>query len=192
MIKDTTFAAQFDKKDMPAIYKLAERIRATHDQRLVDDFNLKCQKKIDDHNPILEGNTEFTQVSKADDLVVTGGINQLIDQILGASVTRWQYMGKGTSTTAVSAGQSALVAESSPRKNMATAGWIEYASSSLRFAGLFGESTSTLTVNECGVFTALTSGIMLNRNMFSNLPLTHIINIDGFVISCVIEFVPVM
>lgn len=194
-MKDYAYAALFDKKDLSSLYQLAERIRATHDNSLIDDFNLKCQKKIDDHNPVLEignQNIEFEQVSKADDLIVTTGITQCLDQILGISIVRWQYMARGTGTTAPVIGNTTLVTEVTPRVDMNTAGWREFASSTLRFAGIFGELLPTSTVNEAGVFTASSGGIMLNRNAFSANPIAHTINLTGFVISSIIEFVPVM
>ena len=194
-MKDVCYASLFDKKDLPYIYRLAEEIRTTHNQDLVNDFNNKLENKWNDHNHFLQvGNKdiEIQQVSKADDLVVTAGVNQCIDQILGTSVTRWQYMAKGIGTTTPVAGNTALFAEQSPRVDMSTSGWREYAGSSLRFAGIHGETMPTITINECGVFTASGGGIMLNRNVFSNFPLTHTINIDGIVLSTVVEFVPVM
>jgi hypothetical protein len=194
-LKDTTFACSFDKKDLPSLYQLAEHIRKTHNNDLIDDFNLKCQKKVDDHNPVLEiGNQkiEFKQVSKADDLIVTTGINQCLDQILGVSTTRWQYMGKGTSNGPTIITQTALFSEVSPRVDMTLAGWREYAGSTLRFAGIFGDSHPTISVTECGVFTLSAGGLMLNRNMFNQNPISHVINVSAFLISCIIEFVPVM
>jgi hypothetical protein len=194
-MKDVCYASLFDKKDLPYIYRLAEEIRTTHNQDLVNEFNNKLENKWNDHNHYLQiGNRdiEIQQVAKADDLVVTVGINQCIDQILGASTTRWQYMARGTGTTTPAAANTTLVTEVASRVDMSTSGWREYAGSSLRFAGIHGESIATITVNECGVFTAFTSGTMLNRNVFSNFPLTHTINIDGIVLSAVVEFVPVM
>lgn len=193
MVKDYCYAASFDKKDMPSLYELAERVRTTHNQTLVDNFNIKCQRKADDHNPILEiGNKkiEFEQVSKADDLVVTAGVNQCIDLILGSSTSRWLNMTTGSGTTAPAAAQTNLV---TPLFliDMSLFGWREYASSSLRFAGIFGEKITTHTVNEAGVF-SVSNLIMLNRNMFSNNPIIHTVNTSGYVISNVIEFVPVM
>ena len=194
-LKDTTFASLFDKKDLPSLYQLAERIRTSHNQDLVDDFNLKCQKKVDDHNPVLEiGNqkVEFEQVSKADDLIVTGGISQCLDQILGVSSVRWQYMGKGTSNSPTTTGNSQLIVEVTPRADMTLAGWREYAGSTLRFAGIFGDTHPTISVTECGVFTLSAGGIMLNRNMFNTNSIFHTINVSAFLISTVIEFVPVI
>ncbi len=192
-MKDTTYATLFDKKDLPYVYRLAEEVRATHNQDLVNNFNNNLEKKWNDHNPIIEiGNKdiEIEQISKADDLIVTVGINQCIDQILGASVLRWQIIGSGSGTTAVSAAQTSLVTQLF-LIDMSLLGWREYAGASLRFAGIFGESLATHTVNEAGIFRS-DGAVMLNRNMFSNNPITHTINLNGYVISCVIEFVPVM
>jgi hypothetical protein len=193
-IKDTTFVCSFDKKDLPSLYELAEMIRNTHSNDLIDDFNTKCQKKIDDHNPILEiGNQkiEFEQVAKADDLVVTVGINQCLDQILGVSVVRWQYVGIGTGSTSVSAAQTALTTEVLPRADMSLSGWREPFSSCLKFAGIFGESHSNAAIREAAVFTASGGGTMLNRNIFTNLVLSTSFT-SATMVSAIIEFVPVM
>ncbi len=192
-IKDTAYASLFDKKDLPYIYRLAEEVRTTHNQDLVNSFNNTLEKKWNDHHPTLEignKNIEMLQVSKADDLIVTVGINQCIDQILGASVLRWQNMASGSGTTAASIGQTALVTQLFVI-DMSSSGWREYAGASLRFAGIFGESLATHTVNEAAISRS-DGAVILNRNMFSNFPISHTINVTGYVISCVIEFVPVM
>jgi len=197
-IKDITYAALFDRKDLPFLYRYAEKVRATHSQQLVDDFNNACQRKVDDHNPILGDRTEFMQVSKADDLVVTVGITRLILQITGGSLVRWQWMAKGGGSTTPSAADAGLTAEvggaSDPRIDMSLFGWREWAGSSLRFLAISGESVPTITVNEAGIFDTgpLAGGTMLNKNVFSSLPITHTVNVTGFVISSVIDFVPVM
>jgi hypothetical protein len=193
-IKDTTYVCSFDEKALPSLYQLAERIRNTHNNDLIDDFNLKCQKKVDDHNPILEiGNQkiEFEQVAKADDLVVTVGINQCLDQILGVSVVRWQYVGIGTGSTSVSAAQTALTTEVLPRADMSLSGWREPFSSCLKFAGIFGEGHSNVGIKEAAVFTTSSAGTMLNRNIFTNLVLSTS-SIAATMVSAVIEFVPVL
>jgi hypothetical protein len=195
MMKDKTYASLFDKSDYPLLLKMAEKIRITHNQNLTSDFYAMCEDSWNDKRPILEiGNKTIEPIgtSKADDLVVTAGINQLLDQILGISLVRWQYMGKGTGVTAPAAAQTALVTEVTPRIDMSLFGWRENAGSTLRFAGIGSESVATITINEAGIFTAASAGIMLNRNMFSNSPLTHTINTTTFVIASIIEFVPIM
>lgn len=193
VIKDTAYASLFDKKDLPSLYELARRVRITHDQTLVDDFNLNCQKKVDDHNPILEiGNQkiEFVQVSKADDLVVTVGINRLLDQILGVSTVRWQGMGVGNGSTAPAIGQTNLVAGLIV-KDMNLFGWREFAGPTLKFAAVFGETEGTSTVNESAIYDTPSTTI-LNRNIYTASPISHTINVQAFVVSNIIEFVPVM
>ena len=189
-IKDYSYASLFDKKDLPYLYRLAEKVRATHNQDLVNDFNNNLERKWNDHNPILGDNIEILQTSKADDLVVTTGINQCIDLILGTSIISWEYMYEGSGTTAPAIGQTALI---TPQflVSMILFGWREYAGTSLRFAGIFGESPITHTVNEAGVFIAGLA-TMLNRNTYSYNPIIHTINTTAYVISSVVEFVPVV
>jgi hypothetical protein len=193
--KDIGYVSIFDKNDLPYLYTMAEEVRATHNNNLIDEFNKKCQQKYDDHNPILSlGNKdiEFLDVSKSDDLVVDAGIAQLIRQIFGTSTVRWQYMARGTGTTTPIGTNTTLVTESGTRVDMSLSGWRENASTTLRFAAIHGESTPTITINEAGVFTALTAGTMLNRVVFNNFALGHTINITGFIISFIIQFVPKM
>jgi hypothetical protein len=192
-IKDTAYASLFDKKDLPYIYRLAEEIRATHNQDLVNDFNNTLDKRWNDHNPILEignKNIELLDVSKTDDLVVTLGLQRLCDQILGTSVNRWRFIQCGTGTTPATVSDVGF-AGPIPIIDMTLSGWTEYAGTSLRFAAIGGESLVTATITEAGVFDTGTSQI-LNRCMFSSFPITHTVNVNGFVISFVIEFVPIM
>jgi hypothetical protein len=191
-MKDQAFAALFDKKDLPLLYKFA--IKPNH-----NDFFSLCQKKWNDHNPILQvdsHNLEFVQVAKADDLVVDQGIVQSINLIIRASNTRWTYMGMGTGTTAPVAGNTTLSAEVVPRRDMSSPnvgghGWRESAGATLRFAAIYGESIATITVNEMGIFATPNVGsAMLNRNAFSNNPVTHTGNVTAFVLASIVEFVP--
>jgi hypothetical protein len=190
-MKDVCYAALFDKRDLPSLYRYAAKVRTTHNQELVNDFNNKCEKKWNDHNPILDG-IEFLQVSKSEDLVVNVGINLFIDQILGLSVVTWDAIQIGTGVTTPGGNQTALTAVNGNGVLMSAGGWKENAGTSLRFGSIFGESRATVTVNEAGVFTSISGGTMLNRVMFANAPISHTINITGFVVSCIIEFVPVM
>ncbi len=192
-IKDTTYASLFDKKDLPYLYRLAEEVRATHNQYLVTEFNTTLEKKWNDHNPILEiGNKdiEILQVSKADDLVVTAGINWLIDQILGTTVIRWQYLVSGTGTTAPTISDIGVTGLTTV--DMSLSGWREYAGSSLRFAAIFGESSAQGIVTECDIAHNGPPVTILNRNVFSNNSITHTVNVTGYVISSIVEFVPIM
>lgn len=194
MVKDIAYASLFRKEDIPYLQTMAAEVRATHNNNIVDEFNLKCQQKWDDHNPILElGNrkVEFLQVSKSDDLVVDTGISKLIQQIFGTSTLRYKYMCYGSGTTAVTAADTTL-ATGVTTTDMTVSGWIENVSTSLRFAGIAGTTSSTFTIKEAGVMTGILTGTLLNRNMFSNYPLVHTIDVTGWVVSSIVEFVPMM
>ncbi len=192
-MKDTTYSVLFNKSDIPYLQRYASKIRLTHDKRLMDDFNLASQRIWDDHrnNISIDGDITPIQVSKADDLIVNVGIARFIDATLvPASLLAW--VGVGTGTTAVSAGQTTLVTQVGSRVDATASGWLERAGVTLRIASIFGETFTSATINECGIFTASSGGTMFNRNMFSNAPITHTINITGFVISSIIEFVPIV
>jgi len=194
-IKDTAFASLFDKNDLPYLYRLAEEVRITHNQDLVNDFNNSCQRKWNDHNPILDlGNKkiEFLDIMKSldGDLVVDVGMQRIIDLILGTSTNRWARMNVATGN-AVPAITDTTLSGGALSVQFSVSGWAEFASTSLRFAGIFGESTATITPRESGVYNDLQT-VLLNRNMFQNFNFTHTINVTGFIISNIIEFVPVM
>ena len=194
MVKDTAYASLFAKEDIPYLQTMAAEVRATHNNNIVDEFNLACQKKFDDHNPILElGNRkiEFLDVSKSDDLVVNDGIAQFIRQIFGTSVVRFRYMLATDSVTAVAATDTTFPGAGTST-DMTTSGWIECLSTTLRFCGIAGTSPATFTIKSAGVMTGAGTGTLMNRNMFSNFPLTHTINVTGYVISSIVEFVPMM
>jgi hypothetical protein len=204
-MKDKCYAALFDKKDMPLVSKFARKVRASmaydikhsleHEATLTDEFFSNCEKKWNDHNPTFEVDSkqiQFLQVSKADDLAVNSGIQQYLDLILGVSGSRYFYVGKGTSTVAPTAAQTALQAEVLPRVDTTYFGWREVAGVTLRFAGQFGESLPSITVNESGVFNATTAGIMFMRNMFSNDAINHTVNYTGFILASIIELVPTL
>jgi len=191
-MKDKTFCALFAKEDLPSIRRMAEKIRKCNDYQLSDTFNQECQRKWNDQRNV---SFPFLEVSGADDLVVTTGLNFMIDQILGITSVRWQYLGKGTDNGTVvplAIGNNILGAEVLPRIDMSLFGWRLSAGLTLRFAGIFGESVPTITVSECGIFTASSGGTMLNRNMFKGFQIPHTFNVTGFVISSVIEFMPVV
>jgi hypothetical protein len=99
----------------------------------------------------------------------------------------------GGSTLPLATSNLSLGTESGSRIDMTLFGGSLAAGLTLRFAGIFGESAPTITVNECGVFTASSSGTMLNRTLFgSNFAIVRTVGTTGYVISSVVEFLPVV
>ena len=191
-IKDYCYASLVAKEDLPSLYRLAQEIRLTHNQDLIDDFNNKCEQAWNDHP------NNFLNVSKADDLILTVGINQCIDQILGVSTTRWRYMRWNNSSTAPLITDTTLGGESGGFSklacDMSLFGWREFAGTTLKFGAIFGESVASDNIRECGISTVsiVGSGVLLNHNVFSANSITHTINVTGFVLTGIIEFVPMM
>jgi len=202
-LQDTSFAVLFDKRDVPTIQKMIEKVNLNifETNEISDNFNQICEKNWNDHrNRLLEvGNkkVELLQVSKSDDrdLVVNAGANQLVDLMRGGSSTRFSYVGKGTSSTSSSVSQTALVSESGSRVNIIPAGtgffgWAQWRGMSLKYAGLFGETTATINVTEAGVFTASSGGTMLARDVYIQAPLNHQLNYSAYLISFIVDMVP--
>lgn len=189
MVKDWAYLAAFKRKDLPSLYEMVAKINETHDTDLIESFNEKCEQKINCENTSLP----FEQVIKSDDLVVTAGLQQNINIILGTSATRWQYMRHGIGgSTAATIAQTALTTEGAGPIDMATfAGWREPVGMKLYFGGILGETVAVTNITEAGVFNASVAGIMLNRNCFPNNSLQRSLNTLVFIISSVIEFCPV-
>lgn len=209
-MKDRCYALLFDKKDQQMLYDYAKKIRETHDQSLVDDFNNLAELRWNDHKDVSLNGSKPIQGDKASDLVTSPGITQMINQFqqLAGGTTRWKYMGYGRLLPPVApattsdpliqptAADTTLQNEPGPpdhpRVDMTAEGWIEYTSTSLRFGAIFGEGRPDVGVAEAGIFTALTGGIMLNRNVFDNADIWHKQFVSVFVLSSIIEFVPVV
>lgn len=97
-------------------------------------------------------------------LIVDVGF-QLISDCLFAQTSRptvAQYTAVGTGSTAAAAGQTALVAESAR-----VSGTYSYAAKVATLATTFNAGVATAALQEAGVFNASSTGIMLNRVVFS-------------------------
>jgi len=190
MIKDTALVGLFYKEDLPAIYRMAERVRETHNITLIDEFDSMLERKWNDKKSF--SFVEPITVSKTDDLVVSAGTSLIIDQIVGNTLTRWSHMGVGNANFTPNIADNFLNSENLPRVDMSLFGWREPAATSLRMAGIFGESRPTETITEFGIFSAATAGTQLNHNNIAANPVAHTIGITGYIISSVVEFLPVM
>ena len=190
MIKDTALVGLFYKEDLPAIYRMAERVRTTHNIALIDEFDSMLEQKWNDKKSY--SFVEPITVSKTDDLMTNVGVSVMIDQIIGTTSVRWRYMGVGSSSTTPTVADPSLNVEILPRVDMSLFGWREPAATSLRMAAIFGESRNTETINEFGIFNAATAGNIFNHNVIAANPIAHTFNVTGYVISSVVEFLPVM
>ena len=104
-------------------------------------------------------------VRETENLVVTAGKEWVTDRMKDTS-TVMTHMGIGTSTTAAAAGQTDLVAVTSPRVGLTTSGGT-VAGAVITYACTYPAGAHTAAITEAGIFTAITSGTMLARTVFT-------------------------
>jgi hypothetical protein len=195
--RDWAYGAEFYQEDLPYLYQMASIIRQQPEDnnKLLESYYEKCQKKVDDHKPVItisNKNIEFIQVVKSDDIAVTTGLQQYINLVLGISSTRWRYIGYGNGGTTAnpSVGDSQLNAEYSGRIDTSALGWARVAGLKMMFGGIVGETISASPTNEMGVFNASSGGIMLNHNHFNQIALSRSIGKSAFILSSVYQLSP--
>jgi hypothetical protein len=199
--RDWTYAATFDKKDLPSLEEMARHIRETHDTDMIEDFNRKCEQRLAGEKATLNNGIEIETVTKTGDLVVNGGLQQCINIILGTSSARWSHFGMSQGNTPNPAiTDTALQIEILAAR--VTLAWAESVGMRLLFGGISSqtESFSPLSIGEIGVYNGSAAGaILLNRSLFlanaanqqSALLSTPQIYTAPVIVSTVIQFCPV-
>jgi hypothetical protein len=193
--RDWAYGAEFHHEDIPALKKMARIFRSTEDTRLIEEYYNACEKRLNDHKPVItvgNKNVEFIQAVKSDDLAVTLGLQQYINITLGLSSARWTHIayGFGGTTANPNIADFKLNSEYSARITCSTLGWARVAGLKIMFGGIVGESIAASPINEMGVFNASSGGIMLNHNNFNQIPLTRTIGMSAFILSSVYQLAP--
>jgi hypothetical protein len=193
--KDWAYGAEFEGKDYSLLCRMAQMIRNTEDRPLLEEYYDKCERKFNDHKPVLQvGNKQiqFVQVVKSDDLATNPGIDQYLRLVLNSSSLRWTHIGYGFggTTSNPNVADVGLNSEYSARINLSTLGWARVAGTKMMFGGIIGESISATPTNEMGVFNSSSGGIMLNHNHFNQIPLSRTTGRSVFILSSVFEVVP--
>lgn len=204
--RDWAYMAAFKEKDLPSLQEMVKHIRETHDTDMIETFNQKCEQKIRGENTTIEG-MEIQQVSKTDDLVTNGGLNQCLNLILNTSATGWTHIiasrNNVAATPAVTDTALNITSGGPYVLPLQTYGWSEPKGMKLFFGTLVPQDAVsgpaiTTTINEMAVYSgpAMTN-VMLNHETFFNNQITRNITPDlavyanVFILSCVIEFCPV-
>jgi hypothetical protein len=104
-------------------------------------------------------------VQETDNLVVTAGKEWVTARMKNTS-TVMTHMGIGTGTTAAVIGNTALETITGARLGLTTSGGV-VAGAVITYACSFPAGAHTAAITEAGIFTALTSGTMLARTVFS-------------------------
>lgn len=186
---------------------MIRKINETHNTEIIEDLHSKCEQKLNSNSAQLDNGIEIQQVTKTEDLVVNGGLQQCINIILGINSTRWSHIQASRHNTTVTplVGDSLLNTGSGGPYvlPLATYGWNEARGMKL-FFGVIGPQVvggiiSDGTITEMGVFNTATANgsTMLNHEVFFNNSLVRGISADSqiykavFMFSSVIEFCPV-
>jgi hypothetical protein len=183
--KDTSYAVLYNKEDSKYIQKITKK-----DPGYL--FN-KFEEYWNDHNAIVEVDgkrVEFTGLSKADDIVTYPGLSYCMRLILGLDTTRFQYMCVGSDGRIADPFKQTLYSEAASRLDIATSGTRARTSGKLQYIGNFAAAFQTITVRESAVNTVATvnTGIQLNRNMFSSVPISHVSGVTEFTVGSQFEF----
>mgnify|MGYP003575473341 CR=1 FL=1 len=201
MVKDWAYRVALDRKYLPVLEQMAQHIRETHDTDMIEEFNARCERHIKG-----QADAQFLDVTKTDDLVVTVGLQQCINLILGTSSARWSHMSfamnAGTSPPAVTD----TILDSSQGGPffipMSTYGWMEARGMKLFFGAIADQEANGIVgtdrLDDMGVYNGgTTANTLLNRENFTknrptrnNSPDLFVYN-TVFIFSSVIEFCPV-
>jgi hypothetical protein len=123
--------------------------------------NLKVTGKLNivvrDENGVVKQDVEVPN------LVVATGLNFIASRIKDATATVMSYMAVGTSTTAASSGQTALVTEIARVALTSTT----VTTNSVAYVATFNAGTGTGALTEAGILNASSVGTMLCRTVFS-------------------------
>ena len=150
----------------------------THPTRIIDNHEKLLLEIIEcDGNP---GKTVLpTQIIIANNILTTAGLTESAKRDTGETATTIDYCGIGTSSTAEAESQTSLGAEDSggsyARRRFSTVGQRKVVNQTAKFGVLFQDthiSAAPITLKEAGLFTALTSGVMHARVVFSNFAMS--------------------
>lgn len=148
----------------------------------IDDFNPRRQYIIDEFEKWItefreKPNTTFkpSQIEVRNNVLTLTGLTESAKRDTAETSTTIRYMGIGTGDTAESESQSALVAEDSggsyARKDLSSAGQRKVVNQTAKYGVAWDDgdvSAVPITLNEAGLFTASSSGIMHARVLHSD------------------------
>jgi hypothetical protein len=119
---------------------------------------------------VTDENGNVKEDREENNLVVSVGKAFTTSRMIGTASTVMSHMEVGTSTTAASAGQTALVtpvAASRTALTSSTQSTVTTTSDSVQYVCTFGAGVGTGALTEAGIFNAASAGTMLCRTVFS-------------------------
>lgn len=109
---------------------------------------------------LLDSNGSVIREESSNNLVVSGGVNALLDILASSANPRVTHMAVGTASTAVAAGQTALQGTELGRTTVSGA---TVSGHNLTFNALFGTGEGTGTIKEAALLNGATGADMIAR-----------------------------
>ncbi len=109
-----------------------------------------------------DGNVKERRVEK--NLVVSAGLNAILDRLVGTSEAVMSHMALGSGSTAAAAANTALETQLGSREALDSS---TVTTNSVAYVCSFEAGDGTGAVTEAGIFNAASSGTMLCRSVFS-------------------------
>ena len=192
-VEDHHYLTLWDAKDLPNVNKWQEKIRQTHDEKLITEFFDLMNRRWDDHKnlPI-----EPHQVSKVDDVLTFKGVAKFCRLITKQDSTTFTHVAVGTAGDPTFVPFNDELQAEEDQVSFVTNGFFDAAGTSLRYGGTFDQSMPTETYSESLVRNkalASDSGmITMCLNAFGDDPINHTSGNTGFTAAGSIEFNVIM
>lgn len=131
----------------------------------VEVFALPPDFTYEDYLALSERHREGYLAERQHNLVVNAGLDQLGNLVLGINTSSFTHCGVGSSNTAVAAGQTDL---QTGITRIAVTNRYLVSTGAAHFDSFFSSATGNGTWLEVGLFTASSSGTMLNRTVIAS------------------------
>ena len=204
-VKDKHFVLGWSLPDTKKVERYTLALRQMYDKpefadlytKLADVMiDLVTKKHNDHHSATAELGHDWLKVepinqpSFGEDMVTFQGLNKLLKIYIATASGVFKWVGRGTAAGTPTPYSNALVTETGTRLDSTTAGFHEVKGSSLRIFASFATTVATATMQQVGIFDAVTTGMMLAIHDFGGAGYTHTINVDSFSLGSVVDFVP--
>ncbi len=192
-VEDHHYLTLWDARDLPKVYKWQEKIRKTHDEKLILEFFDLMDRSWDDKRTNLA--IEPHHVSKKDDVLTYKGVAKFCRLITRQDdgVLNFAYVAIGNNplnTTFVPFNDSLISEVTYVRFDVN--GFFDAAGMSIRYGGTFGESLPTNNYTESLVRDRAAANdngrTVMCLNNFANDPINHTTGNTGFTAAGSIEF----
>jgi hypothetical protein len=125
-----------------------------------------------------------------DDMVTSQGLRKFMRIYNGETTGVFKWVGRGIAASTPHMFTTGLASETGTRLDSTTAGFHRIEGTSYEILANYGSGTSSGTIQQIGIFDALTSGLLFAIHDFGGQGQTHTVNADAFSLGMVAEYIP--